>query len=118
VIKKVTGKLFDGILIFDFQGACNKIETLATQRGFYHLFMELQKVDKLSKPPDWKRFRKKLGRLRMDVIRLGLRRTQLKAAVFDRRKTRIAGRLDKLIASPCRDMDVIRLVKRLIRHRD
>nr|MBC8361992.1 transposase [Candidatus Desulfatibia profunda] len=69
VIKRAIGKFFEGVLICDFWGAYNKICTLATQRCFYHLLTELEKVDKSNKSSDWKTFRKKLARLLMDAVR-------------------------------------------------
>ena len=45
VIEKFLGILFNGILICDFWGAYNKINALAKQRCFYHLFTELVKVE-------------------------------------------------------------------------
>jgi transposase len=118
VIKRVIGKLFEGILICDFWGAYNKIATLATQRCFYHLFTELAKVDKSNKSADWKSFRKKLGRLLMDAVRLSVMKTELAPAVFDRRKRRLYLRIDQLVESSRQDKDVNRLIKRLIRHRN
>ena len=118
VIKRVLGKLFEGILICDFWGAYNKISTLATQRCFYHLLTELEKVDKLNKSAAWQTFRKKLGRLLMDAVLLDTRRAKLSSATFNRRKRRLYDRLDKLIESPRDDRDVNRIIKRLIRHRN
>ncbi len=118
VIKRVIGKLFEGVLICDFWGAYNKISTLATQRCFYHLLTELEKVDKSNKSAAWQKFRKKLGRLLMDAVRLDTRKKDLTSATFNRRKMRLYTRLDQLIESPRDDKDVNRLVKRLIRHRD
>jgi len=118
VVMKVIGKLFAGILICDFWGAYNKICALAKQRCFYHLFTELEKVDKHNKTAAWKGFRKKLGRLLMDAVRLSAKKKDLPPAVFERRKMRLYDRLDQLIASPREDKDVNRLIKRLIRHRN
>ncbi len=39
------GTLFGGILITDFWGAYNAIETLAKQRCYFHMFTELVKAD-------------------------------------------------------------------------
>lgn len=118
VIKRVLGKLFEGVLICDFWGAYNKISTLATQRCFYHLLTELEKVDKSNKSDAWKSFRKKLGRLLMDAVRISTKKTDLSPAIFNRRKKRFYTRLDQLIDSPREDKDVNRLIKRLIRHRN
>jgi hypothetical protein len=118
VIKRAIGKFFEGVLICDFWGAYNKICTLATQRCFYHLLTELEKVDKSNKTSDWKTFRKKLARLLMDAVRLDVNKASLSTAVFNRRKMKFYNRLDRLIASPRQDNDVNRLAKRLIRRRN
>lgn len=118
VVKRAIGKIFKGVLICDFWGAYNKICTLATQRCFYHLLTELEKVDKSNQSSDWKRFRKKLGRLVMDAVRLDQNKPIVCGAVFDRRKMKLHARLDRLITSRRDDKDVNRLVKRLIRHRN
>ena len=118
VIKRALGNLFEGVLICDFWGAYNKISTLAKQRCFYHLLTELKKVDKSNRSSAWQTFRKKLGRLLMDAVRLDTRKTDLAPAIFNRRKMRLYHRLDQLIKSPREDKDVNRIVKRLIRHRN
>ena len=118
VIKRVLGKLFEGVLICDFWGAYNKISTLATQRCFYHLLTELGKVDKSNKSTAWQTFRKKIERLLRDAVRLDDRKIDLTPAVFNRRKMRLYIRLDQLIESPREDKDVNRIIKRLIRHRN
>ncbi len=118
VIKRTIGNFFKGVLICDFWGAYNKICTLATQRCFYHLLTELEKVDKSNKSADWKTFRKKLSRLLMDAVRLDESRASLPDAVFNRRKLKFYSRLDNLVESFRKDKDVNRLVKRLIRHRN
>lgn len=118
VIKRAIGKFFEGVLICDFWGAYNKICTLATQRCFYHLLTELEKVDKSNKSSSWKWFRKKLSRLLMDAVRLEQSRESLATPVFNRRKKKFYNRLDRLLESPRQDKDVNRLIKRLIRHRN
>jgi transposase len=118
VIKRVIGKIFTGILICDFWGAYNKIIALAKQRCFYHLLTELEKVDKANKSLAWKNFRKKLGRLIMDAVRLDARKKELDIPVFNRRKEYFYHRLDQIIGSPRKDKDVNRMIKRLIRHKN
>jgi transposase len=118
VVKRAIGNFFKGVLICDFWGAYNKICTLATQRCFFHLLTELEKVDKSNKSADWKAFRKKLSRLLMDAVRLDKIRASLTADVFSRRKQKFYSRLDRLIEFPRQDKDVNRLAKRLIRHRN
>ncbi len=118
VVKQVLGTLFGGILITDFWGAYNAIETLAKQRCYFHLFTELVKVDKLNASATWKRFRKKLSRFLKDAVRLGERRQQHSTPTYARRKAKLHKRLDELIAAAFEDADAKRLIKRLRRHRD
>lgn len=117
VVKQVLGTLFPGILITDFWGAYNAIETLAKQRCYFHLFTELVKVDKRNSSATWMRFRKKLSRFLKDAVRLGDRRQEHSAPIYARRKTKLHKRLDELIAEAFEDADAKRLIKRLRRHR-
>jgi len=118
VIKRVIGKIFEGILICDFFGAYNKIASLAKQRCLFHLFTALEKTDKSNTSSDWKAFRKKLSRLLKDAIRLFVQKLDLEKEVFQRRKMRILIRLDALISGNREDKDVNRIIKRLKRHID
>lgn len=117
VVKQVLGTLFPGILITDFWGAYNAIQTLAKQRCYFHLFTELVKVDKRNAAATWKRFRKKLSRLLKDAVRLGDERQQHSPLTYARRKAKLHKRLDELVASAFDDADAKRLIKRLRRHR-
>ena len=117
VVKQVLGTLFAGILIIDFWGAYNAIQTLAKQRCYFHLFTELIKVDKLNASATWKRFRKKLSRLLKDAVRLGDQRQIRSPPIYARRKAKLHKRLDELIAAAFNDADARRLIKRLRRHR-
>jgi transposase len=117
VVKQVLGTLFPGILITDFWGAYNAIETLAKQRCYFHLFTELIKVDKRNTSATWKRFRKRLSRLLKDALRLGEQRQQHSPPTYARRKAKLQKRLDQLIAATFEDADAKRLIKRLRRHR-
>lgn len=116
VVKRVFGKIFQGILICDFWGAYNKLRALAKQRCFYHLFTELVKVDKRNKSKQWAAFRKKLSRLLRDAVRLQ-NNNQLSSDRFTKRKARLYSRLEKLISSSYEDKDARRLIKRLKRHK-
>lgn len=119
VVKRVLGEIFNGILICDFWGAYNKIQKSATQRCLYHLFTELEKVDKRNSSCEWKAFRKKLVRLLKDAVRLWTRHDQLTEAVYNRRKANLHERLGRLVVeSATADKDVHRLKKRLIKFRD
>ena len=117
VVKQVLGTLFAGILIIDFWGAYNAIQTLAKQRCYFHLFTELIKVDKLNASATWKRFRKKLSRLLKDAVRLGDQRQIRSPPIYARRRAKLHIRLDELIAATFEDADAKRLIKRLRRHR-
>lgn len=117
VIKKFLGMLFRGILICDFWGAYNKINALAKQRCFYHLFTELVKVDTYNRSASWKVFRKKLSRLLKDAIRLSEKKNQVRHECFLRLKKRLYRRLEQFLATPCQDKDAQRLTKRLNRHK-
>ena len=117
VVKQVLGTLFAGILIIDFWGAYNAIQTLAKQRCYFHLFTELIKVDKLNASATWKRFRKKLSRLLNDAVRLGDQRQIRSPPIYARRRAKLHIRLDELIAATFEDADAKRLIKRLRRHR-
>lgn len=116
VVKEVLGRFFRGILICDFWGAYNKIDALAKQRCFYHLFTELVKVDQHNASSGWKAFRKKLSRLLKDAIRLSEKRKQLRPEVYRRLKHRLDRRLDQFLADSYQDRDAKRLLKRLRRH--
>lgn len=117
VAKSFLGAFFNGILICDFWGAYNKIQALAKQRCFYHLFTELVKVDKRNRSPGWKAFRKKLSRLLKDAIRLSQKKSQLEAENYSRLKAKLYIRLDRLLKDTYEDQDARRLIKRLKRHR-
>jgi transposase len=117
VVQKVLGVLFPGILITDFWGAYNRIDAMAKQRCYFHLFTELVKVDKRNDSVPWRAFRKKLSRFMKDAVRLMQRREVLDPAVYERRKRRLYQRLDDIIAQPSDDADAVRLIKRLKRHR-
>ena len=96
VVVEVVGALFKGILITDFWGAYNMVGALAKQKCFYHLFTALVKTDKTNKSRQWKAFRKKLGRLLRDAIRLHERRDRFEAHDFQRRLEKLRKRLDQM----------------------
>jgi len=118
VLKEVLGTVFQGILICDFWGAYNKIVALAKQRCFYHLFTELNKVDKINASAQWKGFRKKLSRLLKDAIRLHQRRDALDQRDLERLKNRLYHRLAQFLKADHHCKDAKRLIKRLKRHQN
>ncbi|GAN32265.1 IS66 family transposase [Candidatus Brocadia sinica] len=118
VIEKFLGRLFKGILICDFWGAYNKINALAKQRCFYHLFTELVKVDTYNRSIPWKAFRKKLSRVLKDALRLSEEKNHLSPECFLRLKKRLHYRLEQFLITPYQDKDAQRLIKRLNRHKE
>jgi len=118
VLKEVLGAAFKGILICDFWGAYNKINALAKQRCFYHLFTELEKVDKKDASAHWKCFRKKLLRILKDAVRLHQRKGHLNAADYVRLREKLNNRLQQFLKQDHVDKDAKRLIKRLKRHQN
>jgi hypothetical protein len=119
VVKRVIGEVFDGVLLTDFWGAYNAIETWAKQRCIFHLYTALKKVD-IQRPCDliWRDFRQRLKRIFKDAVRLLDHLDSLDQPTVDRRRRRLEQRLDALLAEPSDHNDVRRLHKRLRRHRD
>ena len=118
MIKRVLGKIFNGVLICDFWGAYNKIRTLAKQRCYYHMFTELEKVDKKNSSEAWKKFRKRLRRMLKDAIRLSVNKENLPAEIYARKKECLEERLGSIIVESGSDKDVTRLKKRLNKYRN
>jgi hypothetical protein len=119
VVKRVIGEVFDGVLIVDFWGAYNAIETWAKQRCIFHLHTALEKVD-IQRPQDlfWRDFRQRLKRIFKDAVRLLDNLDTLDQPTVDRRRRLLDQRLDALLAEPSDHKDVRRIQKRLRRHRD
>lgn len=119
VVNRVIGTVFDGVLLVDFWGAYNAIETWAKQRCIFHLFTALKQVD-LRRPHDacWRDFRQRVTRLFKDAVRMRDHRDQLDQPTLDRRRHLLADRLAALLAVPSEHPDVRRIQKRLRRHRD
>jgi hypothetical protein len=118
VVKKVLGRIFNGIVICDFWGAYNMLEAAAKQRCIFHLLTELLKVDKRNQSDAWRAFRKKLYRLLRDAIKLGASYKELDQTQYKRRKARIQERLLAIIDTDANDKDAKRLQKRLRRHQN
>ena len=109
---------FAGTLVTDFGGAYNAVVCAHRQTCLVHLLRELKTVDTSGRPgPNWAAFAKKLRRLLGDAIRLK-KRESVPVEEHASRRTRLAIRLDELIATQWQDKDAKRLIKRLRRHRD
>jgi hypothetical protein len=119
VVKRVIGEVFDGVLLADFWGAYNAIETWAKQRCVFHLFTALDKVD-IQRPRDrlWRDFRQRLKRIFTDAVRLLDNLDTVDQPTVDRRRRLLEERLDALLVDPSDHKDVRRIHKRLRRHRD
>lgn len=119
VVKRVIGDVFDGVLLADFWGAYNAIETWAKQRCVFHLFTALDKVD-IQRPHDrlWRDFRRRLKRIFKDAVRLLDHLETVDPPTVDRRRRLLEERLDALLATPSDHKEVRRIHKRLRRHRD
>ena len=119
VVKRVIGEVFEGVLLTDFWGAYNAIETWAKQRCVFHLYTALEKVD-IQRPCDliWRDFRQRLKRIFRDAVRLLENLDTIDQPTVDRRRQLLEQRLDTLLAQPSDHKDVRRIQKRLRRHRD
>ncbi len=110
---------FGGVLVSDFWGAYNAVHCALRQTCLVHLLRELETVEKYKSPgEDWRPFAKKLRRLLGDAIRLWRQREELSADKFASLRGRLTVRLDELIAALWSDKQVLRLIKRLKRHRN
>ena len=117
-VRKMLGEFFRGILVSDFWGGYNFIETLAKQKCLVHLLRELVKTSMNNSSSQWYAFSKKLSRLLRDAIRLRNRIDELEPEVYERRKERLHNRLQDIIDGDYEDKDCKRLVKRLRRHQN
>jgi transposase len=109
---------FQGTLVSDFWGAYNAVVCAARQGCLVHLLRDLHTVDHYGRGgKQWPEFAKKLRRLLGDAIRLW-RQTEISAESRASRRQRLDERLDELIATPWKDAQAKRLIKRLRRHRN
>jgi len=116
-LKKFFTEALAGILITDFWGPYEHVIAAFKQKCLVHLLRELKKVDLRNRSPGWRAFRKKLKRLIRDALRLP-KRDGLSPEEYASRRARLDSRRDEIIATPWKDADAKRLVKRLIKYRD
>ena len=108
---------FDGTLVSDFWAAYNAVECAFRQKCLVHLFRDLEHVERYKSPgQDWPAFAKKLRRLLGDAIRLRRRRGEIPPETYASRRACLTRRLEELIATPCKDSQARRLIKRFRRH--
>jgi transposase len=109
---------FQGTLVSDFWGAYNAVVCAARQGCLAHLLRDVHTVDHYQRGgAHWPEFAKQLRRLLGDAIRLW-RQTELSPESRSSRRQRLDERLDTLIATPWKDAQAKRLIKRLRRHRN
>jgi transposase len=118
VLARFFRREFAGTLVTDFWGAYNAVVCSQRQVCLAHLLRDLKHVEQYKHPsPHWPKFAKKLRRLVGDAMRLKKRQDELAAEVYASRRDRLHARLDALIATPWKDCQAQRLLKRFRRHR-
>jgi len=118
VVARFFRKAFRGTLVTDFWGPYNAVVCGARQVCLAHLLRDLEHVERYKSPsPQWKPFAKKLRRLVGDGIRLS-RWADRGLPEYARRRERLHRRWDELIATPWKDKQARRLLKRFRRHRN
>lgn len=118
VLAKFFKRDFAGTLITDFWGAYNAVVCSRRQVCLAHLLRDLKHVEQYKYPSrKWPKFAKKLRRLIHDALRLKKRQEELESDVYASRCARLHARLDALIATPWKDPQAKRLLKRFRRHR-
>lgn len=117
---------FAGVLVTDFWAAYNAVVCGARQTCLPHLLRDLEHVEQYKHPSrQWPVFAKTLRRLLGDAMRLKRRcihptdgRAMVAAQEFPSRRERLTERLNELIATPWKDKQARRLIKRFKRHRE
>lgn len=108
---------FQWTLISDFWKVNNKLNALAKQRCFFHLFVELLKVEAKNFSAKWKLFQARLTRLLKEAVAFGEKKTALRPELFRRKKDKLYFRLNWLCEIEYSDKDCKRLRKRLEKYR-
>jgi transposase len=119
VLAKFFRRAFNGTLVTDFWGAYNAVVCSRRQVCLAHLLRDLAHVEQYKHPSkSWPKFAKKLRRLIRDGLRLKKQQTELVETAYSSRRNRLHARLDTLIATPWKDPQAKRLLKRFRRHRN
>jgi len=119
VLAKFFRRAFNGTLVTDFWGAYNAVVCSRRQVCLAHLLRDLAHVEQYKHPSkSWPKFAKKLRRLIRDGLRLKKQQTALVETAYSSRRNRLHARLDALIATPWKDPQAKRLLKRFRRHRN
>lgn len=118
VLAKFFRREFAGTLVTDFWAAYNAVVCSRRQVCLAHLLRDLKHVEQYKHPSKhWPKFAKKLRRLIGDGLRLKKRQAELTSEAYAARCRRLHLRLDALIATPWKDSQAKRLLKRFRRHR-
>ncbi len=118
VLARFFRREFQGTLVTDFWGAYNAVVCSRRQVCLAHLLRDLKHVEQYKHPsPQWPKFAKKLRRLLGDAMRLKRRQAELPQEEYTSRRNCLHTRLDELIATPWKDSQAQRLLKRFRRHR-
>jgi transposase len=119
VLAKFFRREFAGTLVTDFWSAYNAVICSQRQVCLAHLLRDLKHVEQYKHPSkNWPKFAKKLRRLVGDAMRLKKRQEKLGAEAYASRRDRLHVRLDALVATPWKDQQAQRLLKRFRRHRN
>jgi len=117
VVLKFLGEHFQGILISDFWKVYDKLDALAKQRCFFHLFAELKKVEAKNFSAEWQIFQGQLTSLLKDALWLWKKKASLRPELFQKKRDNLYYRLNWLIGKEYADADCRRLRKRLEKYR-
>jgi transposase len=118
VLARFFRREFAGTLVSDFWGAYNAVVCSRRQVCLAHLLRDLKHVEQYKHPSrQWPKFAKKLRRLLGDALRLKRRQEELSRETYASRRDCLHARLDALIATPWKDGQAKRLLKRFRRHR-
>jgi len=118
VLLKFLGEYFQGILISDFWKVYDKLDALAKQKCFFHLFAELKKVEAKNQSDEWKLFQRRITCFLKDAVRLWEKKAELRPELLQRKKSQLYIRRDWLIEQDYTDKDCKRLRKRLETYRN
>lgn len=119
VLARFFRREFAGTLVTDFWGAYNAVVCSRRQVCLAHLLRDLKHVEQYKHPsPRWPNFAKKLRRLIGDAMRLKRRQPKFSVEKYTSLRDCLHTRLDELIATPWKDREARRLLKRFRRHRE
>jgi len=116
VIKDTLGDSFNGVIISDFYGAYNKIDS-KKQKCLVHLLRDLKKWDK-SENQEKRAFHYEFHRIFQDSRKLIFQKDGLLSDVYEKRLLDFYKDFDYFLDTKYSDKDCKRILKRLIKYRD